>query len=121
MLLELLIRGSNPLGVGLLLESEVRGWSPTCPIRVHLSIDTGKHTASKVCILIVCQKPSDPHGTGHVGLCLASSIGYSPIATTHPANYQQKATYGGKTAQVTGRADKAWAMAHADLVCLWPD
>ena len=38
------------------------------------------------------------------------------IATTHPANYRQKATHSGKTAQVTGRADKARAVAHADLV-----
>ncbi len=50
MLLELLVRGSNPSGVRLLLESVVRGWDPTCPIRVHLSVDTGKHTASKVYI-----------------------------------------------------------------------
>ena len=75
LLLELLVRGSNPLGVGLLLESVVRGWNLTCPIRVHLSVDTGTHTAKEVCILIVQQKPSDPHGTGHPGLCLTSSIG----------------------------------------------
>jgi hypothetical protein len=118
LLLELLVRGSNPSGVELLLESVVRGWSPTCPIRVHLRVDAGKHTASKVCISFVCQKPSVPHGTGHLGLCLTSSIGESPIATTYPANYWQKAAYGGKTAQVTGRADKAWPVAHADLVCL---
>ncbi len=33
-----------------------------------------------------------------------SPIGYSPIAPTHPANYRQKAAHGGKTAQITGRA-----------------
>jgi hypothetical protein len=76
LLLELLVRGSNPSGVGLLLESVVRGWSPigwtvasrtlgqgfkpliggwgpTCPIRVHLGVVTGKHTAKEVCISIV--------------------------------------------------------------------
>ena len=53
LLLELLVRGSNPLGVGLLLESVVRGWNLTCPIRVHLSVDTGTHTAKEVCILIM--------------------------------------------------------------------
>jgi hypothetical protein len=47
---ELLVRGSNPSGVRLLLESVVRGWDPTCPFRAHLSVDTGKHTANKVCI-----------------------------------------------------------------------
>ncbi len=36
--------------------------------------------------------------------------------TTHPANYWQKAAHSGKTAQVTGMADKAWPMAHAGLV-----
>ncbi len=50
MLLELMVRGSNPSGVGLLLESVVRGCNPTCPIRVRLSVDTGKHTAKEVCI-----------------------------------------------------------------------
>jgi hypothetical protein len=53
LLLELLVRGSNPSGVGLLLESAVRGWDPTCPIKVHLSVDTGNHTADKVYTLIV--------------------------------------------------------------------
>ncbi len=53
LLLELLVRGSNPSGVGLLLESAVRGWDPTCPIRVHLSVNTGNHTANEVCTLIV--------------------------------------------------------------------
>jgi hypothetical protein len=50
LLLALLVKGSNPSGVGLLLESAVKGWDPTCPIRVHFSIDTGNHTANKVCI-----------------------------------------------------------------------
>jgi hypothetical protein len=53
LLLELFVRGSNPSGVGLLLESVVRGWNPTCPIRVHSSIDTGNLTAKEVCISIV--------------------------------------------------------------------
>ena len=75
MLLELLVRGSNPSGVGLLLESIVRGWNPTCPIRVHLSVDTRRDTANEICISIVPQKPSNPHGTGHPELCLTSSIG----------------------------------------------
>ncbi len=75
LLLELLVRGSNPSGVRLLLESVVRVWNPTCPIRVHLSINTGNHTAKEVCILIIRQKPSDPRGTGHPGLCFTSSIG----------------------------------------------
>ncbi len=75
LLLELLVRGSNPSGVGLLLESVVRGWNLTCPIRVHLSIDTGIHTAKEVCISIVRQKPSNSHGTGYPGMCLTSSIG----------------------------------------------
>ncbi len=79
LLLELLVRGSNPSGVALLLVSVVRGWSPigwrmasrtldqgfkplvgvgvphvqsgytvgnwgpTCPIRIHLGVVTGKH------------------------------------------------------------------------------
>ncbi len=47
LLLELLVRGSNPSGVGLLLESVVRGWDPTCLIRVHSSVDTGKYTAAR--------------------------------------------------------------------------
>ncbi len=47
LLLELLVRGSNPSGVGLLLESAVRGWNPTCPIRVHLSVATGNHTCER--------------------------------------------------------------------------
>ncbi len=75
LLLELLVRDSNPSGVGLLLESVVRGWNPTCPIRVHLSVNTGNHTAKEVCISIVRQKPSNPCGSGHPGLCLTSSIG----------------------------------------------
>ncbi len=45
----------------------------------------------------------------------------SPIVTTHPAIYWQKAAHGGKTAQVTVRADKAWAVAHTDLVYMQPD
>ncbi len=53
LLLELLVRGSNPSGVGLLLESAVRGWDRTCPIRVHLRVDPGNHTANKVCTSIV--------------------------------------------------------------------
>jgi hypothetical protein len=71
------------------------------------NIDTGNHTAKEVCISIVDQKPSNSHGTGHLGLCLTSSIVKLPIATTHPANYRQKASHGGKTAQGMGRADKA--------------
>jgi hypothetical protein len=35
--------------------------------------------------------------------------------TIYPATHQQKVTYAGKTAQITERADKAWAVAHADL------
>ncbi len=46
--------------------------------------------------------------------CTTSPIGESPIAPTHPANYRQKAAHGGKTAQITGRADKAWAVALVD-------
>ncbi len=53
LLLELLVRGLNPSGVRLLLESAVRGGDPTCPIRVHLSVDTWYHTATEVCTLIV--------------------------------------------------------------------
>ena len=75
MLLELLVRGSNPSGVRLLLESIVRGWNPTCSIRVPLSVDTGTHIVKEVCILIVRQIPSDPHGTGHLGLCVTTSVG----------------------------------------------
>ena len=50
MLLELLVGGLSPSGVGLLLGFVVRGWNPTCPIRVHLSVDTGKLTPYEVCI-----------------------------------------------------------------------
>ncbi len=53
LLLDLLVRGSNPSGVGLLLGFVVRRWNPTCPIRVHLRVDIGKDTANKVCILHV--------------------------------------------------------------------
>jgi hypothetical protein len=67
------------------------------------------------------QKPSDPHGTGHLGLGSTSPIGQSPIVTTHPAKYQQKVAHGGKTAQIMGRADKAWAVAHVDTIYKWPD
>jgi hypothetical protein len=41
LLLELLVGGSNPSGVELLLDSTVRDWDPTCSIRIYLSIDTG--------------------------------------------------------------------------------
>ncbi len=54
-------------------------------------------------------------------MCLTNSFDKLPIATTHLANYWQKGAHGGETAQITGRADKAWAVVHADLVCLWPD
>ncbi len=47
LLLDLLVRGSNPSGVGLLLGFVVRSWNPTCPIRVHLSVDTGKDTCDE--------------------------------------------------------------------------
>jgi hypothetical protein len=40
--------------------------------------------------------------------------------TTHPAYYWQKVAHAGKTAQLTRGEDKAWAVAHADLVCMWP-
>jgi hypothetical protein len=48
LLIELLVRGSNPSGLGLLLESVVGGWNPTRPIRVHLSVDTRNDTAKEV-------------------------------------------------------------------------
>ncbi len=48
---EPLVRDSNPYGAGVSLCS--RGWGPTCPIRVHLAVDTGKHTAKEVCFSIV--------------------------------------------------------------------
>ncbi len=67
-----------------------------------------------------------------------SSIGQSPMATTHPANYRQKVAHdyslqpplpkyrqkeahSGKTAQITGRADKAWAVAQVATIYKWPD
>jgi hypothetical protein len=53
LLLELLVRGSNSAGVGLLLESVVRGWNPICPTRVHSSVDTGNHTAREEYTLII--------------------------------------------------------------------
>jgi hypothetical protein len=52
------------------------------------------------------QKPPNPHKTEHLTLDFASPINYSPTFAIHPANYQQKVTHGGKTAQVTGRADQ---------------
>jgi hypothetical protein len=42
LLLEPLVRGSNPQV--LECSSVVGGWDPTCPIRVHLGIDTRNHT-----------------------------------------------------------------------------
>ena len=35
--------------------------------------------------------------------------------TIYPTNGWQKVTYAGKTAQIMGRADKAWAVVHADF------
>jgi hypothetical protein len=66
-------------------------------------------------------KPPDPHGTGHPGLGHMSSIGESPIATSYPANYRQKVAHGGETAQITGRADKVWAVVLVDAIYKWPD
>jgi hypothetical protein len=51
LLLELLSRNSNPSsGVRdphVLSGYTVGCWGPTCPIRVHLGVDTGKHTATR--------------------------------------------------------------------------
>jgi hypothetical protein len=54
-------------------------------------------------------------------LPFAFPIGQSSIVTIYPANGWQNVTYAGKTAQITGRADKAWAVAHADLFCMGSD
>jgi hypothetical protein len=35
-------------------------------------------------------------------MSISNPIGLSLIVTTHPANYWQKGTYGGKTAQIMG-------------------
>ncbi len=45
------------------------------------------------------------------------------VTTSHhpPCQNQQKATHGGKIAQIMGRADKAWAVARADTFYKWPD
>jgi hypothetical protein len=52
LLLELLARGSNPSsGAGVphvQSGNTVGGWGPTCPIRVYLGVDTGKHTATRL-------------------------------------------------------------------------
>ncbi len=45
LLLEPLVRGSNPQV--LECSSMVGGWDPTCPIRVHLGVDTGSHTKNQ--------------------------------------------------------------------------
>ncbi len=60
-------------------------------------------------------KQSDPHGTGHPGMYLTGPIGESPIVTIYPANHWQKPTHGGKTTQITARADKVCAMGYAYL------
>ncbi len=43
LLLESLVRGSVPQGVGLLLESLVGGLNPTCLIIDPLGLHSGKH------------------------------------------------------------------------------
>ncbi len=38
------------------------------------------------------------------------------MASSHPANYWQKGAHGGKTSQITRRADKAWAVTQIDII-----
>jgi hypothetical protein len=51
LLLEPLARGSKASGIGLLLESMVGGWDPTCPIRVHFGVDTRKGMKNLLALL----------------------------------------------------------------------
>ncbi len=51
---------------------------------------------------------------------ITSPIGKSQAVSTYPANYWQKGPHGGNTAQITGRTDKTWAVAHAYIVYKWP-
>jgi hypothetical protein len=102
----------------LLLEFLVGGWNLTC-----LTIDQLLGTRIREPTLFI-PNVSKKHlslmgqDTWYLEIIL---IEQSPIVTAHPAIYWQKAAHGGKTAQVTVRADKAWAVAHADLVYMQPD
>ena len=44
LLLQSMVRGSKPSGVGLLLKSVAGGWYPTCPTIDHLGVDTKNAT-----------------------------------------------------------------------------
>jgi hypothetical protein len=113
LLLESLVRGLNPYGGGLLLESLV-SWVFEPHMSNHRPLGLRFRAPTQHSPQMYKQKPSDPHGTGHPGMGIISPIGQSPIVSTYPASYWQKGTHGGKTAQITERADKAWALAHAD-------
>ena len=91
----------------MLLVSLVGGWSPTC-----LTIDLSFRTRIREPTLFI-PNISKKHLTlmGQNNRYLEGNlVEQSPIVTTHPAIYWQKAAHGGKT------ADKAWAVTHADLV-----
>ncbi len=98
LLLESLVRGSKPLAGGLLLESLVGSWGPTCLAIVHF----GPKIPG-----VPYRKPSNPHGTGHPGS--------EPVRLVIHIFSLSILADGGETAQVTGRAVKAWPIAHVDL------
>jgi hypothetical protein len=73
---------------------------------------------SKVLVLHMMPIQFNGGGGGQCRGGWASSCGCTVFV---PANFGQKTTYGDKTVQIMGRADKTWAVVHADIVCKWPN